>query len=67
MVTSPKDDGGSCPEDEEILTLHKTSLPRQASVHNSYFYSPYYYVVRALSFRSFLKPTCINILSYESY
>ena len=37
MVTSPKDNGGSCPEDGGILTLYDTSLPKQAPVHNPYF------------------------------
>jgi len=66
MVTNTEDDDGSCPKDGGILTLYNTSLPRQAPVHNPYFSSTYYYVC-ALSFRSFLKPTYINILSYESY
>ena len=38
MVTSLEDDGESCLEDGGILALYNTSLPRQASVHNPYFY-----------------------------
>ena len=52
MVTNTEDDDGSCPKDGGILTLYNTSLPRQALVHNPYFYNTYLYVVRALSYRS---------------